>query len=178
MFSFIHKIKQWYKHQKLIKQSVLIPITSYDQYAALVKEAKDNSKNKVFSNCYMLPAEIKRLIHLKKFYQVKTEQGLAFADDEGDYYYLFLYVNMSVSFTFPSLEKDILIENVYYEGRKNKKQEIFESFLLDSGCEFLNTYRSIEDRPSLSPDKFFKKLEVLEKTLALEGKKIAIPSYK
>ena len=32
--------------------------------------------------------------------------------------------------------------------------------------------------PSLSPDKFFKKLEVLEKTLALEGKKIAIPSYK
>lgn len=50
MFSFIHKIKQWYKHQKLIKQSVLIPITSYDQYAALVKEAKDNSKNKVFSN--------------------------------------------------------------------------------------------------------------------------------
>lgn len=128
MFSFIHKIKQWYKHQKLIKQSVLIPITSYDQYAALVKEAKDNSKNKVFSNCYMLPAEIKRLIHLKKFYQVKTEQGLAFADDEGDYYYLFLYVNMSVSFTFPSLEKDILIENVYYEGRKNKKQEIFESF--------------------------------------------------
>lgn len=85
---------------------------------------------------------------------------------------------MSVSFTFPSLEKDILIKNVYYEGRKNKKQEIFESFLLDSGCEFLNTYRSIEDRPSLSPDKFFKKLEVLEKTLALEGKKIAIPSYK
>ena len=49
MFSFIHKIKQWYKHQKLIKQSVLIPITSYDQYAAPVKEAKDNSKNKVFS---------------------------------------------------------------------------------------------------------------------------------
>ena len=41
MFSFIHKIKQWYKHQKLIKQSVLIPITSYDQYAALVKEAKE-----------------------------------------------------------------------------------------------------------------------------------------
>ena len=110
MFSFIHKIKQWYKHQKLIKQSVLIPITSYDQYAALVKEAKDNSKNKVFSNCYMLPAEIKRLIHLKKFYKVKTEQGLAFADDEGDYYYLFLYVNMSVSFTFPSLEKDIYFD--------------------------------------------------------------------
>ena len=73
----------------------------------------------------------------KKFYKVNTEQGLAFADDEGDYYYLFLYVNMSVSFTFPSLEKDILIENVYYEGRKNKKQEIFESFLLDSKKQLL-----------------------------------------
>ena len=48
---------------------------------------------------------------------------------------------------------------------KNKKYEFFESFLLDSVCEFLNTYRSIEDRPSLSPDKFFKKLEVLKKLL-------------
>ena len=71
-----------------------------------------------------------------------------------------------------------MIENVYYEGRKIKNRKSLKSFLLDSGCEFLNTYRSIEDRPSLSPDKFFKKLEVLEKTLALEGKKIAIPSYK
>ena len=107
----------------------------------------------------------------------QNRTGLAFADDEGDYYYLFLYVNMSVSFTFPSLEKDILIENVYYEGRKNKKQEIFESFLLDSGCEFLNTYRSIEDRPSLFAwTNFFKKLEVFRKnSLLLEGKKIAIP---
>ena len=73
MFSFIHKIKQWYKHQKLIKQSVLIPITSYDQYAALVKE-KDNSKNKVFSNCYIFACRNQKIDSPQKFYKVKTEQ--------------------------------------------------------------------------------------------------------
>lgn len=41
----------------------------------------------------------------------------------------------------------------------------------------MNTYRSIEDILSFRRTNF-KKLEVLEKTLALEGKKIAIPSYK
>ena len=76
------------------------------------------------------------MIHLKKFYKVKTEQGLAFADDEGDYYYLFLYVNMSVSFTFPSLEKDILIENVYYEGRKNKNRKSLKVFYWIQGANF------------------------------------------
>lgn len=177
MFGFINKIKLWYRHQKLIKDGILMPIESYEQYTALVKEAKANSEHKLFSNCYMLPAEIKRLIALKNFYQVKTKDGLVFIADEDVYYHMVFFVDLRKRFSLPSVEKDVLVENIYYEGRKTEAQENFEEFLLDLGCTFINTYRSIEDRPSLESDKFFKKLEVLEKTLALEGKKIAIPTY-
>lgn len=178
MFKIIDRIKLWYRHRKLIKQGILIPVKSYDEYLALVKKAKINSEHKIFSNCYMLPGEIKRLISLKNFYMVKTDEGLAFADDEGSYYYMFLYVDVLKPVKFPKLEKDILIENVYYEDRKTQQQNDFEDFLVKSGCEFFNTYRSIEDRPSLAPDKFYKKLSVLENTLHMEGKEIAVPSYK
>lgn len=177
MFNFINRIKQWYKHHKLIKQGVLIRIESYEQYMDLVKKVKSSSKAKVFTNCYMLPAEIKRLITLKSFYQIKTEQGLVLADDEGGYYHTLFFVDLTRKFILPSLDKDILVENVYYEGRKTQVQEAFDKFLLDLGCVFYNTYCSIMDRASLSPEKFFKRLTVLEKTLALEGKKIATPTY-
>lgn len=176
MSNFFDRIKQWYQHQKLIKQGILIPITSYEQYIALVKEIKANSTEKIFTNCYMLPKEIKRLISQKNFYQVKTKYGLVFADDEDSYYYLFLYVDMSKPLMLPILEKDILIENVYYEGRKTEVQCKFEEYLQTAGCDFLNTYNAITNRPQLAPEKYWKKLELLEKSLLLEGKKISIPT--
>lgn len=178
MFNFINKIKLWYHHQKLIKDGILIPIESYEQYTALVKEAKANSEHKLFSNCYMLPAEIKRLIALKNFYQVKTNTGLAFADDEGSYYYLFLYVDLTESLKLPKLEKDILVENVYYEGRKTELQCNFEQLVQKAGCVYLNTYNAVTDRPQLPPDKYWKKLEALQNSLAAEGKKICQPTEK
>lgn len=176
MLSFISKIKLWHRHRKLIKDGILIPVESYEQYATLVKDAKANSEHKLFSNCYMLPAEIKRLIALKKFYQVKTNTGLAFADDEGSYYYLFLYVDLAESLVLPRLEKDILVENVYYEGRKTELQCNFEQLVQSAGCVYLNTYNAVTDRPQLAPDKYWKKLEALQNSLAAEGKKICQPT--
>lgn len=73
MFGFINKIKLWYRHQKLIKDGILMAVESYEQYTALVKEAKANSEHRLFSNCYMLPAEIKRLIALKKLLSSKNK---------------------------------------------------------------------------------------------------------
>ena len=176
MFKIIEKIKLWYRHQKLIKQGVLIPIKSYEEYVTLVKKAKSVSEQKLFSNCYMLPAEIKRLISLKNFYLLKTDEGLAFADDEGAYYYLFLYVDMLRPLILPKLEKDILVENVYYEGRKNDMQCKFEEYIQKAGCIYLNTYNAVADRPQLAPDKYWKKLEALQNSLTAEGKKITQPT--
>ena len=176
MFGFINKIKLWYRHQKLIKDGILMPVESYEQYTALVKEAKANSEHKLFSNCYMLPAEIKRLIALKNFYQVKTNTGLAFADDEGSYYYLFLYVDLTESLVLPRLEKDILVENVYYDNRKTEIQCKFEEYVQNAGCIYLNTYNAVTDRPQLAPDKYWKKLKALQNALAAEGKKICQPT--
>ena len=177
MFAFFDKIKKWYNHKCLFKKGALEYVDSYEQFKLLVKDKKSKSSNKVFTNCYMLPQEIKRLIDLKSFYRIKTEEGLVFADDEGGYYHTLFYVDFTENITLPDLDKDILVENIYYEGRKNSKQEEFEEFLYNIGFTFCNTYRSIMDRPSLSPEKYYKKLSVLEKALAMEGKKIAIPKY-
>ncbi|MDO4922013.1 MAG: hypothetical protein Q4E64_09350 [Phascolarctobacterium sp.] len=177
MLEVFNKIKRWYKHRQLVKKGVLIPIESYEQYTMLIKNIKKNYPHKIFSNCYMLPSEIKRLIALKSFYKIRTAQGLVLADDEGGYYHTVFFVDLSENCSLPVLDKDILVENVYYEGRKTSEQINFESLLENMGFTFCNTYRSIMDRPSLPPEKFYKKLAVMEKALAMEGKKISIPKY-
>lgn len=175
MSNFAKRIREWHKHKELIKKGILIPVKSYEEYVALVKEAKQKASNKVFTNCYMLSAEIKRLIRLKLFFKVKTDAGLVFVDDEGSYYYLFLYVDMSEAFTIPLLEKDILVENVYYEERKTEIQCKFENFVQNIGFSYLNTYNAITDRPQIPPEKYWKKLTALQNALIAEDKKITIP---
>ena len=84
------------------------------------------------------------------------------SDDEGGYYYLFLYVDMQKPLILPPLEKDILVENVYYDGRKTEIQCKFEEYVQNAGCIFLNTYNAVTDRPQLTPEKYWKKLETLQ----------------
>ena len=175
MIEVIDGIRRWYKHRKLIKKGVLTPISSYDEYITLVKKYKSNFVRKVFTNCYIMPAEVKRLIALGNLYLVKTNCGLAFADDEEGYYYLFLYVDMLKPLELPSLDKDVLVEDVYYEGRKTVDQSKFEEYLQSAGCVFLNTYNSITNRPQITPERYWKQLSSLEKSLAAEGKKISQP---
>lgn len=175
MLGVIDKIKQWFRHRQLVKKGILVPIKSYEEYISLVKNIKSNSKQKLFTNCYMMPNEVKRLISLGNLYMVKTNCGLAIADDEGGYYYLFLYVDMLLPLELPTLEKDILVEDVYYEGRKTDFQNKFEEYVQKAGCVFLNTYNAITTRPQISPEKYWKQLASLEKSLAAEGKKICQP---
>lgn len=175
MLEVIDKIKQWYKHRQLIKKGILIPIESYEQYTFLIKDIKSNSTQKIFTNCYIMSAEVKRLISLGNLYMVNTNCGLALADDEGGYYYLFLYVDMLQPLVLPVLDKDILVEDVYYEGRKTEAQTKFEEYVQNAGCVFVNKYNAITDRPQISPEKYWKRLSSIEKTLAAEGKKICQP---
>lgn len=172
---FINKLKRWYRHRQLVKQGILMPIESYEQYTGLVKDIKANSTQKVFTNCYVMPAEVKRLISLGALYKLKTNCGLAFADDEGGYYYLFLYTDMSQPLELPAVEKDILVEDVYYDGRQTDAQIQFEAYVQNAGCGFVNKYNAITDRPQLAPEKYWKRLSALEKSLAAEGKKICRP---
>lgn len=172
---FINKLKRWYRHRQLVQQGVLTPIESYEQYTGLVKDIKANSTQKVFTNCYIMPAEVKRLISLGALYKLKTNCGLAFADDEGGYYYLFLYTDMSQPLELPAVEKDILVEDVYYDGRQTGAQIKFEAYVQNSGCIFLSKYNSVTDRPQISPERYWKQLSALEKALAAEGKKICQP---
>ena len=177
-FQFIRRYKQKRNVRKLVEQGILTPVASFEQYTSMVKEAKANAEHRLFTNCYMLPDEIKRLIALKRFYSVKTDNGLAFVDDEGGYYYMFLYVDLEKELALPQLDRNTLLETVFYKDRKTTAQENFEALIKTAGYTFLNTYISIADRPQIPPDKYWKRMAAVEKNLTAEGKRIDVPSYK
>ena len=176
MIEVFERIRCWYRHRDLLRKKILVPIKSYEEYIFLIKEFKTNSKQKIFTNCYIMPNEAKRLISLGNLYVLKTNCGLVFADDEGGYYYLFLYVDMLEPLKLPIMDKDILVENVYYEGRKTEIQIRFEEYVQAAGCVYFNTYNAITDCPQIEPEKYWKQLAILEKALESEGKKISIPN--
>lgn len=177
-FSFFNELKRKWNIRKLLEADILTPVHSFEEYAALVKEAKENCTHRIFTNCYMMPDEIKRLIFIKSFYRVKADNALAFVADEVGYYYMFLYVDNEKEIHLPQLDRQTLVENVYYEGRRTAAQERFEDTIKGAGFTFLNTYQAIVDRPQIKPEKYWRAFRALEKSLAAEAKKIAVPSYK
>lgn len=177
MLRFIEKYKRQRNVRKLIDQGILTQVSSFDQYKLMVKEAKSNACHRLFTNCYMLPDEIQRLINLKTFYSVKTDNGLAFVDDEVGYYYMFLYVDLAENLELPQLDRNTLIENVFYKDRKTSAQKQFENVIIANGYHLLSTYLSVTDNPQLPPEKYWSRLKAVEKSLADEGKRIAVPTY-
>lgn len=175
---FLNELKRKRNIWKLIQAGILTPVQSFEEYAALVKEAKSGCTHRLFTNCYMMPDEIKRLISIKSFYRVKADSVLAFVADEVGYYYMFLYVDEEKELHLPQLDRQTLVENVYYEGRRTAAQERFEDAVKGAGFAFLNTYQAVVDRPQIKPEKYWKSFRALEKSLAAEEKKIAVPSYK
>ena len=151
----------------------MTPVRSFEEYAELVKTAREGAKRRLFSNCYMMPDEIKRLIRLGLFYRIAAEDCLAFADDEGDYYYLFLFADLEKPFHLPQLDCNMLVENVYYDKRKTQEQEQFEVVVRESGFHYQNTYLSVMAKPQLAPETFWQRMKAIEKSLAAEHKKIA-----
>lgn len=174
---FLNKLKRERNVRKLIQAGILTPVQSFEEYSALVKEAKSDRAHRPFTNCYMMPDEIKRLIQIKSFYRVKADDALVFVADEVGYYYMFLYVNLEKELRLPQLDRQVLVEDVYYEARRTEAQEKFENVVKGAGFTFLNTYQAIVDRPQIKPEKYWKSLHALEKSLAAEGKKIAVPRY-
>lgn len=160
--------------KRLVAEGVLVPVRSFEEYADLVKKARADAKHRLFSNCYMMPDEIQRLIQLGLFYRIASADCLAFADDEDDYYYVFLFVDLEAPFHLPQLDRNMLVENVYYDKRKTPVQEQFEAAVQKSGFQYVHTYLSVVAKPQLSPEVFWQRMKAIQKSLAAENKKIAV----
>ncbi len=160
----------------LIENGTLTPVTSFEQYSQLVKDAKANAEHRLYTNNYMMPDEIQRLIGLKSFYSVKTDNGLAFVDNEVSHYYMFLHVDLEKEIHIPQLDKNVLVETVYVEKNVRQQQLDFEKKLTDSGFSFASTYRQIYGVPQLAPEKYWKTYNSVQKTLDNEGKRFCVPT--
>ena len=161
--------------QKLILDGALMPVESFERYSALVSEAKKNTEHRLFTNCYMMPDEIKRLTSQKRFYQIQCDNGVVFADDEISHYYMFFYVDLTKKITVPQLDRNILAENVYIEDKMTQQQIAFENLLGTAGFNLVNTWQQIYGIPQLSPEKFWKRYNSAMKFLANDGKHICFP---
>lgn len=163
---------------KLERDGVLTLVESFEQYAQMVKDVKAKAEHRLFTNCFMMPDEIQRLISLNRFFSVHTDNGLIFVDDEGSHYYMFFFVDLSKPVHVPQLDRNILAENVHIENRMSAQQKAFEESLIASGFTFAHTYRQVTETPQMPPEKYWKKLEAYNRLLEREGKHICIPSNK
>lgn len=182
MFQFWTQFIENYRRRKcvqeLIRSGTLTPVQSFEQYSRMVKDAKAAAEHRLFTNCFLMQDEVERLISLKRFYRVETNNGIAFADDEISHYYMFFYVDLKKELGVPTLDRNILVENIYLEGRMTPQQESFDNMLKTAGFIQGSTYRQIGEVPQLDPKKYWKKYHVLKKTLEDEGKYICRPTNK
>jgi len=164
--------------QKLIDEGRLCRVQSYEQYCALVKEAKSQAAHKLFTNCYLMKADIQRLMDLKSFYQIKSNNGLVFVGDEHSHYRAFLYIDLEKQFWIPRLDRSVLVETVYWEHRVPERLKSFEMRLEKANFCFYKKYQQIDCIAHLEPEKFWKQYAIIDKFLKNDGKHICIPDDK
>ncbi len=177
-FKFWEEYKRKRTVAKLISDGILTPVTSFEQYSQLVKDAKTNAEHRLYTNNYLMPGEVQRLISLNAFYRVKIDNGLAFVDDEISHYYMFLHVDLEKEIHIPKLDRTILTEVIYQEDNIRQSQRDFERRLGESEFIHTSTYKQIHQIPQIPPEKYWKKYESYMKLLESEGKKICSPTNK
>lgn len=113
-------------------------LKTFDEYTHLVNQIRLTHKN-IFSNSYWMPEDIQRYIKLDRISYEKVESGIIFFFDEECYYRACLYVDAKRPLTIPSLDKKILIRNVYRAENKEKEMSDIEKYLVDLNFEKVGT---------------------------------------
>lgn len=175
MKNFILHCRRRIETQKLVKKGVIKPVCSYEEYSVIVKTAKKASEFPLFTNCFMMADEINRLIGRRAFYHLKTESGAVFLEDEETYYYAFFYIDPGKSFQIPQLDKSIMTENVYRHDQMSQPQKDFEERLQKMSFVCNALYFQMHSKPQLSPEKYYKQLNAVNRQLELRNMRVAPP---
>lgn len=109
-------------------------IHNMEELEQLVAAFKTKGR-KTANNFYLLNDEIERLISQKRLYYVNNENCMQLLADEGEYYHLYWYLEMESGTDAVSLEVDkpVLFELVYREGRLREREQILLDHLEKSG---------------------------------------------
>lgn len=117
-------------------------IDSYAQYEMYIKKFRQNQKA-VGTNLFLLPKDLKAIIEERRLYFGQTESIIRILVDEGYYYHLY-YIGDLNDLSFPKVQKDVLIENIYNLKGNTEQAEILRKVCLQAGARFNKKSYQIE----------------------------------
>lgn len=143
-------------------------VASINEYLNILKDVK-NKYSPIYTNCYMFKPEIERLIHQGRLSYEETEGGVVFYSDESTHYQAYYHVNISRKFEISKKEKDVLIRNIYVDGRKNGKLEEMEARISETGFVLEDRMGQIEGKPETILENIKRPYRISNRFLTAEG---------
>ena len=134
-------------------------VESLDDYYEIIRNEKA-CRGKIKTNDYMFPEAVKRYVNLKRLWIEQLECGVVFLSDEERFFQGYYYIDDVNKFEIDMLEKPILVQNIYKQGRK--KDYIYE---MDRSLEKSGFKKEGMLRHAIleNPDKVLEKLLPSEK---------------
>ncbi|WP_322174218.1 hypothetical protein [Acutalibacter caecimuris] len=160
----------------LVDRGVIKPVRNFSEYSSAIQKAKQNATHRLFTNSYMLRDEVERLIGLNLLYLMSLESGAGFVEDQRAYWRLHLHIDLERRLQIHKLERSILIELVYAEGRMTNQQEKFRQLLSQAVfSHFYETYRACEFCNKMSKAQYDTYHRTIQKVMEKEGTYICAP---
>lgn len=149
----------------------------YGSYYKFINQIiKDNSP--IITNCYLYQDKIQKLIMQGRFYYEKVDGGVMLYVDEKEYYQAYYYLNVDKELHITCKEKDIVLKNIYMEGKKNIKLLHLEEKIKASGFYLLDKLGQIECDIQTIETKLKSPYRVALKLLEKSGFLITAPDKK
>lgn len=163
----------------LVSKGVIKPMGSFDEYSTAVQKAKRETSHKLFTNSYMMRAEVEGLIKLNMLYQIPISSGVGFVENQHCHWRLHLHIDLDKKLSIPKLEKSTLIEFVYSKEKESEQIKKFKEILYkDDTVHFYETYRGFQLCDTLSQEQCDSFYHAIHKSLEKEGAHICIPNDK
>lgn len=161
----------------LVDRGLIKPIISFDEYNDAIQKAKREAQHRLFTNSYMMRAEVERLIKLNLLYQISIGNGIGFVENQKSYWRLHLYIDLEKRLRIPRLDKSILIEAVYLEDKITESQKKFRDILYKEDIiHFYETYRHFVYYNIISKKQYDAYYRTIQKTLEKEKSYICVPN--
>lgn len=161
----------------LVARGVIRPVESFEEYNAALQKAKQETPHRLFTNSYMMRAEVDRLIRLGMLYQIDISHGVGFVENQRSHWRLHLHIDLKKKLGIPKLDKPILVEFVYNEGRETEQIKKFREILCkDDSLHFYETYRGLQYCDVLSKEQCDIYYNTIQKSMEKEGVRICAPN--
>lgn len=145
-----------------------------ESYFRVVNQAKKENKP-TCTNCYLNQDKIAKLIEQRRLYYEKLNGGILIYVDEKRYYEVYYYLNVDAEWHITSKNKNIVVKNIYVEGKKNRMLEIVEEKLKASGFYLLDRLRQVQGDVESIQRKIEKQYEVAFRIMKENGFSLVPP---